>query len=104
MGFEGHLLRVGDAELMDFVSTSDNTFNLPVHMVARIWTDGGVLKWAYLDSGWIKDKAQQTLGTQAAGERTLIAVKGAALVEFLKKYGADEKACGDKTQELIRVQ
>jgi hypothetical protein len=102
--FEGHLLRVDDAEFMDLVSTGDNAFNVPAHMVARVWTDGGGLRWAYLDSDWLKDKAKQTLGTQAAGDRTLITAKGAAVVEFLKKFGVDDKAYSGQMKRLVRAQ
>jgi len=104
MGFEGHLLRAGDAELMDLVSTGDNTFSIPVHMVVRVWTDGGGLKWVYLDSDWLKDKAKQTLGTQAAGDRTLITARGAAVVEFLKKFGADDNAYSGDMKRCVRAQ
>jgi hypothetical protein len=101
--FEGYLSRVGDAELMD-LSTSGNDasrLGLPVHMVARVWTDGGRLKWVFLDSDWLKDQAKQTLGAQASGDRTLITAKGDAVVEFLKKYGAGEKAYSRDMEEWV---
>lgn len=104
IGFEGHLLRVGDAELMDLIATGDSTFNIPTHMVVRFWTDGGGLRWVYLDSAWLKDKAKQTLGTQAAGDRTLITAKGAAVAEFLKKFGADERAYSGDMKQWVRAQ
>jgi hypothetical protein len=104
LGFEGHLLRVGDAELMDLVSTNDTTFNIPAHMVVRIWTEDGGLRWVFLDSDWLKDQAKQTLGTQTAGDRTLIAARGAAPAEFLKKFGADEKAYSGDMKRWVRAQ
>jgi hypothetical protein len=104
LGLEGRLTRVGDAELMDLVSTDKNAFTLPVHMVARVWTEGGGLKWVFLDSDWLKDQAKQTLGTQAAGDRSLITAKGAAVVEFLKKFGAGEKAYSGDMKQWVRAQ
>jgi len=104
LGLEGRLLRVGDAELMDLVSTDKNGFSLPVHMVARVWTEGGGLKWVFLDSDWLKDQAKQTLGTQIAGDRTLITTKGAAVAEFIKKFGADEKAYSGEMKQFVRAQ
>ena len=104
MGFEGHLMRVGDAELMDLVCTSDTSFNIPVHMVARVWTEGGALRWVFLDSDWLKAQVKQTLATEGAGDRTLITTKGAALAEFLKKFGAEEKAYSGEMKRWVRAQ
>jgi hypothetical protein len=67
-------------------------------------SDGGGLKWVFLDSDWLKDKAKQTLGTQAAGDRTLITAKGAAVAEFLKKFGADERAYSGEMKQWVRAQ
>lgn len=104
LGFEGHLLRVGDAELMDLVTTGDINPNIPAHMVVRVWTEGGGLRWVYLDSDWLKDKAKLTLGVQAAGDRTLITAQGAAVVDFLKKFGADENAYSGEGKRWVRAQ
>lgn len=104
IGFEGRLMRVGDVELMDIVSTNDNSFSIPVHMLARVWPDGGTLRWVFLDSGWLEEQAKQSLGTQVAGDRTIVTAKGAALVQFVKKFAIDEKAYSDQGQHLVRVQ
>lgn len=104
LGFDARLMRVGDAELLDIVSSSENAFTIPAHMAVRVWTEGGGLKWVFLDSDWLKDKAKQTLGTQASGDRTLITTKGAAVVEFLKKFGADEKAYSGDMKQWVRAQ
>jgi len=104
IGFEGRLMRVGDVELMDIVVTNDNTFSIPVHMLARVWPEGGTLRWVFLDSGWLEDHAKQSLATQEAGDRTVVTTKGAALVQFLKKFAIDEKAYSSEMQHLVRVQ
>jgi len=104
LSFDARLLRVGDAELMDIVSTSDDTLAINVHMVARIWREGAGLKWVFLDSDWLKTQANQSLVTQAAGNRTLITTKGAPVVEFLKRFGADEKAYSGDMKEFVRLQ
>ena len=104
IGFEGRLMRVGDVELMDIVVTNDNTFSIPVHMLARVWPEGGALRWVFLDSGWFEEQAKQSLGTQVAGDRTIVAAKGAALVQFVKKFAIDEKAYSAQMQHLVRLQ
>jgi hypothetical protein len=89
---------------MDIVVTNDNTFSIPVHMLARVWPEGGTLRWVFLDSGWLEDHAKQSLATQEAGDRTVVTTKGAALVQFLKKFAIDEKAYSSEMQHLVRVQ
>jgi hypothetical protein len=103
VALEGRLLRVGDAEFMDLVGNDKNGFAIPVHMVARVWPEGGALRWVFLDSDWLKDQAKQSLGTQAAGDRTLITTKGAAVAQFLEKFGADEKAYSGEMKQWVRV-
>jgi hypothetical protein len=104
LGFEGRLLRVGDAEFMDLASTNDDSFAIPVHMLARVWLDGGALKWVFLDSDWFKDQARQVLGTRAAGDRTMITAKSEAMAQFVKKFGADPRAYSGEMKEFVRVQ
>ncbi len=104
IGFEGRLMRVGDVELMDIVITNDDAFAIPVHMLARVWPDGSTLRWVFLDSGWFEEQAKQSLGTQAAADRTIVSAKGAALVQFVKKFAIDERAYSDRGQHLVRVQ
>ncbi len=104
LGFEGHLMRVGDAELMDLLSTNDTSFNIPAHMVARVWTEGGGLRWVFLDADWLKDQAKQTLGIETVDNRTLITTRGAAVGEFLKKFGAEEKAYSGEMKRWVRAQ
>jgi len=53
-GFQAQLFRVGPAEFLDVVPSDDNDFRVPGHTLARIWTAGGGLKWAFLDSDWLK--------------------------------------------------
>lgn len=101
--FEGRLVRVGDAELMDIISTGDDAFAVHVHLVARFWPAAKTLQWAYLDSAWLRTQAKQSLTTQPAGDRTLITTEGDAVVQFLKKFGADSRAYGNQTQ-WVRAQ
>jgi hypothetical protein len=102
LDFDGSLVRVGDAELMDIVSTGDTSFSIPVHMVVRIWPDAGTMKWAYLDSDWLRQQAKQSLATQPSGDRTLITTPGDPVVQFLNQYGADSRAYG-KQNLFVRV-
>jgi hypothetical protein len=101
--FEGRLVRVGDAELMDIISTGDDAFSVNVHLVARFWPAAKTMQWAYLDSDWLRTQAKLSLATQPAGDRTLITTQGDAVVQFLKKFGADSRAYGTQTQ-WVRAQ
>lgn len=103
LDFEGRVIRVGDAELMDLVSAGDDSFSAHVHMALRLWPQAGTLQWAWLQSDWLKDQAKQTLATQPSGDRTLITTPGDPVYQFLKKFGADSKAYGETTS-FVRAQ
>jgi len=101
--FEGRLARVGDAEIMDLICTDDNPFGARVHMLARIWIAGdSAMQWTFLDSDWIRQQARQALATQESDDRTLITTQGNALAQFLRNYGADDRAHGDNN-DLVKV-
>ena len=90
--FEGRLFRAGDAELLDLVPSSDDGFSIPVHTVVRVWPGQSELRWAFLESDWLKQQAVRQLASQPAGDRTLLTAPGAVVHSLLAKYGADEKA------------
>lgn len=100
--FEGRLTRVGDAELMDIVSTDEKDFAVAVHMVVRLWPSAGKLKWVYLDSDWLRAQARQALATQPSGGDTLITTPGDPVAQFLKKFGADPRAYSGEPNEWVR--
>jgi hypothetical protein len=101
--FQARLLKAGDAELLDLVSADDNPFELQVHTAVRVWPSGNSLKFAFLDSDWLKQQAAKQLATSPTGDRMLVTSPGDAVRSFLLKYGADEKAHGDP-EVLARVQ
>ena len=90
--FEGRLIRAGEAELLDLVPNVDNGFSIPVHTLVRVWPGQAELRWAFLESDWLKQQAVRQLASQASGDRTLLTAPGAAVRGLLAKYGADEKA------------
>jgi hypothetical protein len=104
MNFQGRLTRVGDAELMDVVSTEGHDLAVAVHLVVRLWPSAGTLKWVYLESDWLKDQAKQALATQPSGGDTLITTPGDAVAQFLKKFGADPRAYSGEPQQLVKAQ
>jgi hypothetical protein len=101
VNFDARLVRQGDIELVDLISTDDNAFAVPVHMLARVWMGDGKMQWAFLDSDWLRQQAKQALTTQENGQRTLVTSQGDALVKFLKTNGGDDRARGD-ANELVR--
>jgi hypothetical protein len=100
--FQAKLMKA-DLELLDLVSAGDNPFQLQVHTMVRVWPSGNSLKFAFLDSDWLREQATKQLATAPTGDRTLITSPGDAVRSFLLKYGADEKAHGE-VEVLVRVQ
>jgi hypothetical protein len=103
MDFEGRLARVGDAEVLDLITTQDSGFAVPVHMLIRLWPEAGKLKFAYLQSDWLRQQAKRSLATQESHERTLITTQGDAVVQFLKKFGGDARAYSGDLTEMVKA-
>jgi hypothetical protein len=100
--FEGRVLALPDAEILDLASTSDDAFMLPAHLLVRVWSTGSTLQWAFLDTPWIKDLAIHELTTQAAGDRSVITSPGDVVKGFLVRHSGDDRAHGS-TNILQRV-
>ncbi|MBZ5620616.1 MAG: hypothetical protein LAQ69_18105 [Acidobacteriia bacterium] len=103
MKFEARLFLAGDAKLLDLVSTNEDPFQVPAHLLVRVWPEGSTLRWAFLDSDWFKQQAAEHLSNHAAGDRTLLTAPPVAVRSFVMKYGAGEKAY-DKQQTLTKAQ
>jgi hypothetical protein len=86
---------VDDFKLLDVVSANEDPFQIAVHTPVRIWTDGGALRMAFLDSDWIEEQAGRLLPTAPMKDRTLITAPGEDAGVFLAKIGADPQAHGD---------
>jgi len=104
MHFQGRLTRAGDAELMDIVCTDEHALAIPVHLVVRLWPSAGALKWVYLESDWLKGQAKEALATQPSGSDTLITTPGDPVVQFLKKFGADQRAYSGEPNQFVKAQ
>jgi hypothetical protein len=101
--FKARLMVVDDFKLLDLFSANEDPFQLAVHAPVRVWTDGGALSVAFLDSDWIKAQAVRLLPTAPVKDRTLITAPSEDAAAFLTKIGADPQASGE-TQALHRPQ
>src|SRR5690348_9108472 len=78
--FDAQLFRAGSAEILDLVPAGDDDpFHLPTHLPVRIWVDERTLRFAWLDSAWLRENARRQLAIQEFGDRTLITAPGEAL-------------------------
>ena len=101
--FSARLFRVGEVSMMDLTPDGSDDFRIAGHALVRIWTGGGTLRWAYLDTEWLRKQASQLLPNKTDDKRMVLTVPGAAVRAFVAKYGIDDKAHGDAT-EWQRVQ
>lgn len=90
--FQARLMKAGEVELLDLVSTNQDPFQIPVHHVVRVWPTGNSLRMAFLDTGWLKQQTARQLTTTTTDDRLLITAPGEAVRAFLTKFGADERA------------
>jgi len=92
MRFEAWLLETADAKLLDLESSNEDPFQIAVHVPVRVWSDGSTLRFAFLDSEWLKQQAMQDLSAQVIDDRTLITAPSADARAFLARLGADTRA------------
>jgi hypothetical protein len=90
--FSANLLKVGDLRILDLVSDADDPFQIAVHTPMRVWVDGATLRFATLDTAWLKENARQQIAIEDAGERTLITAPAESVLCFLMTYGAVDHA------------
>jgi len=94
VNYTAQLYKVGDLRLLDLVSAAEDPFQIAVHTPLRVWIDGSTLRFATLDSDWLKQNARKQLAIQDAGDRALITAPGEAVLQFLINYGASDEAYG----------
>jgi hypothetical protein len=92
--YSAQLYKNGDLWLLDLVSSNDDPFQLAVHTPVRVWVEGNTLKFAWLDSSWLKEKARKQLAVEDVGDRALITAPGDKVLAFLLTYGAAGDAYG----------
>jgi ABC-type glycerol-3-phosphate transport system substrate-binding protein len=90
--FGAQLFKSGELRILDLVSANDDPFQLAVHTPLRVWIDGSKLRYATLDSAWLKDNARKLLAVQDVGDRALITAPTDAVLRFLLTYGATDTA------------
>jgi hypothetical protein len=101
--FTARLFRVGEASMLDLTPESSDDFQVAGHALVRIWTEGGTLRWTYLDTEWLRKQASQLLPNKADDKRMVLTAPGTAVRAFVAKFGVDDKAHGD-TAEWQRAQ
>jgi hypothetical protein len=101
--FVARLFRVGESSMLDLTPDGTDELQIAGHAVVRIWTKGGTLRWAYLDTEWLRKQASQLLPNRTDDKRLVLTAPGAAVRAFVAKYGVDDKAHGDIV-EWQRVQ
>jgi hypothetical protein len=94
----------GEAELLDVVSENEALLQVPVHALVRVWPEGNLLRWTFLDSQWLRDQAAKELASQAKGSLQLLTGPGETVRSVLLKYAADSKAYESEPNVLTRVQ
>jgi len=91
LAFEGRIFRAGDAQILDLKPEGNDDFRVPGHAFARVWVEGGALRWAFLDSDWLKERLK-ALPSYIADDKTLLLATGPAVRAFIEKAGVDERA------------
>jgi hypothetical protein len=96
VAFQAQLFKVGDVELLDVAPADNNDFRIPGHAVVRVWPSAGTLRWAILDSDWLKQHAN-SLATHDSDGKMLLLSPAADVRAFIAANGANDKAYGKET-------
>jgi hypothetical protein len=100
---EGRLVQLGKASILDLVENKpDCVFCIPGHAFVRVWLEGTTLRWAFLDSDWLKSQvSEHKLASQLIGNDTVLTASTDSIKNFMLVYGADDRAYGE-VHELRR--
>jgi hypothetical protein len=93
IGFQAKLFYVNKIEFLDLAPSDDNDFRIPGHAVVRVWIDGMALRWAFLDTDWLKQQASALVAHTGDGKMQLFSPTDAVRA-FIGAYGIDDKAYG----------
>ena len=91
LALKGRLFRIGEALILDLIPAGDDDFSVAGHSFARVWVTGNTLRWAFLDSDWLKEQLA-ALPSYTTDDRTLLLATGPAVRASLEKVAADERA------------
>jgi hypothetical protein len=97
------VFRAGDAELLDLVNDNEGFLQVPVHAVVRVWPEGNMLRWTFLDSKWLREQAGRELASLPRGDGQLLTAPGDAVRRTLLKYAGDSKAYENDPGVLTRM-
>ena len=93
MGFQARLIRIHESEFLDLEPSDDNDFRIPGHAIMRLWVEGSLLRWAFLDSDWLKQQAA-ALATHTGDGKMQIFSPTTDVRAFLAAIGENDKAYG----------
>jgi hypothetical protein len=91
--FQAKLFRVNEAEFLDLAPADENDFRIPGHAIMRMWLNGASLRWAFLDSDWLKQQAA-ALAAHTGDGKIQVFSPTAAVRAFIASNGANDKAYG----------
>ncbi len=103
MTFEARLWDANGAKLLDVTATDDDPFRLAIHVPVRVWIEGAQLRFAFLDSDWIRSLAASRMAARVTEDRTLVLADSARVKTFLGEAGCDSRAYKD-VQTVMKAQ
>ncbi len=90
--FEARLFRAGGAGILDMVTRNNgDPFAVSGHAFVRVWTGGNSLRWAFLDSDWLKKRAA-TMPAQTVDGVLVLTAPTSSIRDFLRANGGDDRA------------
>ena len=95
--FRGDLMRVGDAAILDLNAKADAPFTIAPHFFVRVWPEGNTMRWAWLQTDWLKKQAAALPSQEIDKDTLLLTAPSAAVGQFLRTNGVDPRAHDEVT-------
>ena len=91
---EVHLVRLADLRFADIEPVDVPDLALPVHLLAKVWMEGGELRATAMDTDWLRERAAARLPHLATGKDDwfLIGAPTEVLQKFVVEHAADPRA------------
>lgn len=96
--FEARAFKIEDANYLDLRPLDEHPLQLPAHAIVRFWLEGDTLRWAFVDSDWIKALvASSNLPAATLDKTILITHDTGQLRDMLSRPGAADSAYSNTT-------
>jgi hypothetical protein len=99
--FQGRLLKTANATILDLTVDRELPSAIAVHLLLRVWIEGAELRFALLDTDWLRQRAREELAFTEINGTLVITASSDGLARFLVAHAGDDRA-HNHAETLVR--